>query len=86
MNFHASAAAVGDLPRAVTGGGRSLSQAVEAADWLKTDLLDQALVLQCWTCGRGAKVAATVVQRGMMLTQEGCKDKLLHTAGSWANM
>lgn len=49
---------------------------------LETGLWDQALVLQCWACGRGTKVAATVVQKGMMLTQKGCKDKLLHTARS----
>lgn len=36
---------------------------------LETELLDQAFVLQGWACGRGTKVAATVVQKGVMLAQ-----------------
>lgn len=53
---------------------------------LETDLLDQVLVLQCWACGRGTKVVATAVRKGVSLAQKGCKDKLLCTAGSFANM
>lgn len=40
---------------------------------LETELLDQALVLQGWACGRGTKVAATVVQKGVMLAQRGVR-------------
>lgn len=38
---------------------------------METDLLDQVLVLQYWACGKGIKVAATVVQKGTTFAQRG---------------
>lgn len=44
------------------------------------------LYLWCWAYGRGTNAVAAVAWRGVVLAQEGCKDKLLYTARSLANM